>query len=111
MFGIKRLKERIRDLELALADAQADHERALTLLNEKSSGTHAFSANYTITESDINKYGNDHQGMEKNAKLRMAGHLGRQIIKHLGADEIIEDGILIGYKIRVEARKARDTQE
>lgn len=68
-------------------------------------------ATYKFTESDFNKFGNNHQGMEKEAKQRMACALGRRIIKDLGATEIVEDGVLAGYRIDVEIRKAQEYRE
>lgn len=67
-------------------------------------------ATYKFTESDFNKFGNNHQGMEKEAKQRMACALGRRIVKDLGATEIVEDGKLLGYRIDVEVRKKEHDQ-
>ena len=43
--------------------------------------------------------------MEKEAKQRMACALGRRIVKELGATEIVEDGVLAGFRIDIEAKK------
>lgn len=65
-------------------------------------------ATYKFTESDFIKFGDNHLGMEKEARQRIACALGRRIIKDLGATEIVEDGKLIGYRIDVEVRRGKE---
>lgn len=67
-----------------------------------------FFATYTFSDHDFQRYGNDKQGMQKNAVRVMSEAIGRKIVRHFKPDEIVEDGVLVGYRIEVEARKATD---
>ena len=98
MFGNKKLKAENNRLQ-ALVEICGDELRKV-----RGSLWHFYST-YRFTDSDFNKFGNNLQGMQKEARQRMACALGRKIIKELKADEIIENGVLVGYKIDVEARK------
>ena len=98
MFGRKKLKlenQRLLAMVEIYEDERAEVQRSL----------HQFFSTYKFTESDFNKFGNNLIGMQKEAKQRLACALGRRIIRDLGAEEIIENGVLVGYKVCVEVRK------
>jgi hypothetical protein len=90
MFGRKKLKKRIAELE-----------SQVSALNKSIEFMRPISAYYTLTPSDFNKFGNNHKGMEAEAKRRLAGFLARQIIKSIGATEVVQEGKLSGYKIEL----------
>lgn len=98
-----RFAEKQRDAkaaEISYQNARADLKRS----------TKHLWATYKFSESDFNKFGPDHRAMEREARQRMACALGRRIVKELGATEVIEKGVLIGYKIEVDVRKREQPQ-
>ena len=110
--GIFLLARRRKEYELAAKNAEESKHLYDNLKNALEVSAHEWRqsikychASYRFTESDISKFGNNHQGMEKEAKQRMACALGRRIVKELGATEIIEDGVLAGFRIDIEAKK------
>lgn len=94
--------KKARAQEKKAKDAEISYQNALADL--KCSTKHLW-ATYKFSESDFNKFGPDHRAMEREARQRMACALGRRIVKELGATELIENGVLIGYKIEVDVRK------
>lgn len=70
-----------------------------------SSATRAFHVAYTFSDHDLQKYGNDRQGMQKNALNTMSAALGRKIVRVLKPEEVVDGGVLVGYKIDIEALK------
>ena len=97
-----RATKKARAQEKKAKDAEISYQNALADL--KCSTKHLW-ATYKFSESDFNKFGPDHRAMEREARQRMACALGRRIVKELGATELIEKGVLIGYKIEVDVRK------
>lgn len=98
----ERTMKSAREQEKKAKDAEISYQNALADL--KCSTKHIW-ATYKFSESDFNKFGPDHRAMEREARQRMACALGRRIVKELGATELIEKGVLIGYKIEVDVRK------
>lgn len=72
-----------------------------------SCSTRSFHVAYTFSDHDLQKYGNDRQGMQKNALNTMSAALGRKIVRVLKPEEVVNGGVLIGYKIDVEALKTQ----
>ena len=99
--------KKARAREKKAKDAEISYQNALADL--KCSTKHLW-ATYKFSESDFNKFGPDHRAMEREARQRMACALGRRIVKELGATELIEKGVLIGYKIEVDVRKRKQPQ-
>lgn len=99
--------KKARTQEKKAKDAEISYQNALADL--KCSTKHLW-ATYKFSESDFNKFGPDHRAMEREARQRMACALGRRIVKELGATELIEKGVLIGYKIEVDVRKCKQPQ-
>lgn len=100
--------KKARAQEKKAKDAEISYQNALAEL--KCSTKHIW-ATYKFSESDFNKFGPDHRAMEREARQRMACALGRRIVKELGATELIEKGVLIGYKIEVDVRKCKQPQQ
>ena len=69
------------------------------------SASRTFHVAYTFSDHDLMKYGNDKQGMQKNALNTMSAALGRKIVRVLKPEEVVAGGVLVGYKIDVEALK------
>lgn len=103
----ERTMKSAREREKKAKDAEISYQNALADL--KCSTKHLW-ATYKFSESDFNKFGPDHRAMEREARQRMACALGRRIVKELGATELIEKGVLIGYKIEVDVRKCKQPQ-
>ena len=103
MFGnkIKKLQEENMKLRESLARAQRLLAHAENDLNKQQT----FTVYYTITDSDTIKFGKNIIGMQKEAQRRMAGFLGRAIVRQFGANEITEGGRLVGYSIEVKATR------
>lgn len=57
---------------------------------------------YRFSESDFTK---TQSKMIRDAKERVAGNIGRRIVKEVGLEEIVEDGVLVGYNIEVEIQR------
>lgn len=93
MFGIKKLKRRIAELEAAL------EEREGALRN-----TAHFSLTYTLTESDLIKH-KQQTARKKDATERMARSLGYKILNRFPPHEIINDGVVVGYHVEIDARR------
>ena len=102
IFG--RATKKARAKEKKAKDAEISYQNALADL--KCSTKHLW-ATYNFSDSDFYKFGPDHRAMEREARQRMACALGRRIVKELGATELIEKGVLIGYKIEVDVRKRK----
>ena len=112
MFGKKKLKQRLDEAEKLTEECREMRERLDKEIEAWHSGAKKISAIYHITESDTAKFGANNLAMEREAKHRLAGYLGRRILKELGVEEIGEDGLLLGYRIEIEARRAvKQTEE
>lgn len=98
------MKERLEVCEKIGADYR---NKLMDMYAEKQSAGRFHSA-YTFSDHDFERYGNDKQGMQKNAIRMMSEAIGRRIVRYLKPEEVIEDGVLVGYKIEVEARKVTD---
>lgn len=57
---------------------------------------------YRFSESD---YVKPRGKMVQDAKDRVAGYIGRRIVKEVGLEEMIEGGAMVGYKIEIDVRK------
>lgn len=104
----RKLKAEIADLKQRLSACEVFskeyRDKMLDLYAERQD-LEKFHATYTFSDHDFQRYGNDKQGMKKNALRMMSEALGRRIARNLKPDEVVEDGIIVGYKIEVEARK------
>lgn len=98
------MKERLEVCEKIGADYR---NKLMDMYAEKQSAGRFHSA-YTFSDHDFERYGNDKQGMQKNALRMMSEAIGRRIVRYLKPEEVIEDGVLVGYRIEVEARKVTD---
>ena len=98
------MKERLEICEKIGADYR---NKLMDMYAEKQSAGRFHSA-YTFSDHDFERYGNDKQGMQKNALRMMSEAIGRRIVRYLKPEEVIEDGVLVGYRIDVEARKVTD---
>ncbi len=61
-----------------------------------------FFATYRFSDTDLQK---GKRAMESEAISRMGANIGRRIIQKLGATEIVENGLLVGYSVEVDVRK------
>lgn len=93
MFGIKKLKRRITELEAALEERDGALRKAAH-----------FSLTYTLTESDLIKH-KQQTARKKDATERMACSLGYKILKRFPPHEIINDGVVVGYHVEIDARR------
>lgn len=112
IWSAERYRKRLEELEKAnneaaraVLDAMDELESARNTIREWQRSVHTHRARYTFSDHDLQRYGNDKQGMMKNAKQVIACALGRRILRDLGADEIIDNGALQGYSITIEVRK------
>lgn len=107
----RKLKAEIADLKERLEVCEkigADYRNKLMDMYAEKQSAGRFHSAYTFSDHDFQRYGNDRQGMQKNAIRVMSEALGRRIVRNLKAEEVIEDGVLVGYRIAVEARKVTD---
>ena len=63
-----------------------------------------FSLNYTLTESDLVKH-RQLTARKKEATQRMAASLGYRILRRFPPHDIIENGVIIGYHVEIDARR------
>ena len=110
----RKLKAEIADLKERLEVCEkigVDYRNKLMDMYAERQRSETFSVAYTLSDHDFQRYGNDRQGMQKNAIRVMSEALGRRIVRNLKAEEVIEDGVLVGYRIEVEARKVTENQK
>ena len=98
MFGTRKLKARIAQLEYALAVCEDDLKRERESLK-------TFYATYTLTESDLLKF-KQQTARKKAAVGRMAAHIGYHLLKTYRPKEIVENGVVVGYTVTIKARRA-----
>lgn len=106
MFGRKKLKaeiKRLRELLQLSEKARAENYELLISYYNQLQEEKSFSAYYRLTDSDFNKKG---KVMKNDVFLRMAHYLGRKICNEVGIEEVVEDGVVVAYKIELKARKA-----
>lgn len=77
-------------------------EAVRAFLRERQMNTRTVRCVYHITESDLNK---KPVRMAREARERIEWTIGRKVVKEMGLDEIVEGGVLTGYKIEIETRK------
>lgn len=107
MFNSKLKKEnRALREALELAQKEAVSCRNELLIRMGSFSPHLFfSVKYTLTDSDFVNYKQE-TARAKVARQRMAMSLGNKIAKVIEPEEVIEDGVLIGYKYSLQVRRA-----
>lgn len=109
MFNSK-LKEEIRTLRDLLERSQKEAENYRQLLMKYSVWKRQetpLTASYTLTESDYLNHTSD-SARKRIAKQRMALSLVNKIAKSLEPDEVVEDGMLVGYRYVLCVRKLQD---
>ena len=112
MFGRKKLKQRLDEAGKLTEECREMRERLDKEVDAWLGSAKSISAIYHITESDMAKFGKNNLAMEREAKHRLAGYLGRRILKELGAEEVVEDGLLVAYRIEIQARRpVKQTEE
>lgn len=107
----RKLKAEIANLKDRLAASEAEgkacRDKLLDMYAERQNEGY-FHVAYTYSDHDFKRYGNDKQGMRKNAMRMMSEALGRRIVRELKAEEVTADGMVVGYTISVNARKVTD---
>lgn len=106
MFNSKLKKEnrRLREL-LAETQKQAEEYRTEMLrFYNRQKDLVPITVTYTLTESDYVNYHKE-SARRKVARQRMAMALASKITKTFDVEEVIEDGVLVGYKYEIEAQK------
>lgn len=76
----------------------------MAFLRERQRNTRTVRCVYHLTESDLNK---KPVRMARGARERIEGTIGRKVVKEMGLDEIVEGGVLAGYKLEIEVRKLK----
>lgn len=111
MFGkIKKLKEEVSTLRHLLEETEEARKKCYDTMMDlyaKQQHLERFSVFYTLTDSDFVNFSQD-SARKRAAKQRMAMSLGNKIVKDMEIDEVVEDGVLVGYKIVVNAMKVTD---
>ena len=100
MFGRKKLKEEIERLQ-AVADYFSDEVRRLQGELDR---CRLVSVTYTLTESDLIKH-KQQSARKKAAVERMARVAGYKITKLFPPEEIVEGGVVVGYRLDVDVKK------
>lgn len=98
MFGIRKLKARIAQLEYALAVCEDDLKRERESLK-------TFYATYTLTESDLLEF-KQQTARKKAATQRMAAHIGYHLLKTYKPKEVVKDGVVVGFTVTIKAKRA-----
>lgn len=109
MFNSK-LKEEIRTLRDLLERSQKEAEnfrQQLMKYSEWKRQETPLTASYTLTESDYLNHTSD-SARKRIAKQRMALSLVNKIAKSFEPDEMVEDGMLVGYRYVLCVRKFQD---
>lgn len=111
MFGkIKKLKEEVSTLRHLLEETEGARKKCYDTMMDlyaKQQRLERFSVFYTLTDSDFVNF-SQNSARKRAAKQRMAMSLGNKIVKDMEIDEVVEDGVLVGYKIVVNAMKVTD---
>lgn len=92
----------LRQKEKGLEDVKEELKRHAEALIEKQENAKKVWCTYRFSESD---YVKPRGKMVQDAKERVAGYIGRRIVKEAGLDEIVEGGAWVGYRIEIEIRK------
>lgn len=87
------------DLERRLVEAKDKITNALDKWNAECK---TFTVEYRFSDSDYNK---EKSKMIADAKNSTRNALGREITHFVGHEEIIEDGLLVGYRLAAQVRK------
>lgn len=109
MFNSKQ-KEEIRTLRDLLERSQKEAEnyrQQLMKYSEWKRQETPLTASYTLTESDYLNHTSD-SARKRIAKQRMALSLVNKIAKSFEPDEMVEDGMLVGYRYVLCVRKFQD---
>ena len=93
--------EACEDLERRLVDAK---DKITNALDKWNSECKTFTAEYRFSDSDYNK---ERSKMLADAKNSTRNALGREITRFVGHEEIIEDGLLVGYRLAAQVRKVK----
>lgn len=108
MFGkTKKLQEEVSTLRHLLETTEEARKKCYDTMMDlyaKEQRLERYSVFYTLTESDFVNFRQD-SARKRAAKQRMALSLGNKIAKDMEIDEVIENGVLVGYRIVVDARK------
>ena len=94
----------LRQKEKGLEDVKEELKRHAEKLIEKHENTKKVWCTYRFSESD---YVKPRGKMVQDAKERVAGYIGRRVVKEVGLEEMVEGGALVGYRIEIEVRKPR----
>lgn len=100
--SLRDLVERSRNVAEAYRRETLDAYRKLQSLQDALMPVSVF---YTLTDSDFVNYKQE-TARAKVARQRMAMALGNKIAKVIEPEEVIEDGVLIGYKYSLQVRRA-----
>ena len=93
MFGRRKLKAEIERLKGVVA-----------LYEEERKHIKFFSCTYTLTESDLIRH-KQQTARKKDAVDRMARYLGYKILKEFQPRDIVKDGLVVGYGVRILASR------
>lgn len=92
----------LRQKEKGLEDVKEELKRHAEALIEKQENAKKVWCTYRFSESD---YVKPRGKMVQDAKERVASNIGRRVVKEIGIDEVVEGGVLAGYKIEIEVKK------
>lgn len=93
------LRQKEGDLE-KIREELKEHTEALIGQKE---GARKVWCVYRFSESDYNK---PEAKMLRDARDRITATIGRRVVKEVGFEEIVEGGVLVGYKIEIEVKKS-----
>ena len=102
--------EKLKKRMISSINYAKDAERNLNEITDKAvkaadkwnSECKVFSVEYRFSDSDYNK---EKSKMLADAKNSTRNALGREITRFVGHEEIIENGLLVGYRLAAQVRK------
>lgn len=99
-FRCRRLEERLSRAVQYAYNATDEAERAK---NEWSKGVRTIHLTYTLTESDFVNF-KQQTARARHAKARMVSSLAHKVGQMLDPEEVVKDGVVVGYSVDVAVR-------